>query len=355
MNTQNISDFFKSKTVLVTGAVGSVGSEVIKHLLQQDIHELRAVDQAESQLFFASQNYMHDKRFVAHQANIMSQHEMEHILQGVDYVFHTAALKHVPSCEISPNSAVETNILGMQNLIRCAKRCNIKKMLFTSSDKAVCPTNVMGSTKLIGERLLIAANQQSCSEAKTSYAITRFGNIAGSVGSVIPLFCKQIKQGNKITLTSDKMTRFMMSMQDAVSLVLESMVISQGSEIFVSKMPTLSIIDMTRVLIDLVAPVYGRDPKTVEIQVLGPRHGEKFFEELNSVTESLSMLENDKFLCVLPKSTPLDTPYYKSLGFVSSTKVYDSQSEIKLSPEEIKSFLLKEGVLPQDVFNFYNN
>lgn len=349
MSIQDVQLKFKDRVIAVTGAVGSVGSELVRQLLAMDIAELRAIDQDESGLFFAQQQYAGDNRLFTHQADIGNTYEVERALKGVDYLFHAAALKHVPSCEVSPISAVQTNIHGMLSLIQTAQHCGVKKMLFTSTDKAVCPTNVMGATKLIGERLLLSANQQAASDSDTKYAITRFGNVAGSRGSVIPLFCQQIKYGKAITLTDQRMTRFMMSMENAVSLVLESMTISKGGEIFISKMPTVGIADMARVLVKMVAPCYGRAPESNDIQITGARPGEKYYEELNSIPESAHMLENDRFLCVLPSSCPLDEEYYRHYGFVPSTHLYHSDKEDKMTDYEIEQFLLQDGVLPEEI------
>ena len=349
MSAENIREKFQGRTIAVTGAVGSVGSELVRQLLDFDIAELRAIDQDESGLFFAQQQYVGDARLITHQTDIGNIYEVERALKGVDYLFHAAALKHVPSCERSPISAVQTNIHGMLALIETAQRCKVKKMLFTSTDKAVCPTNVMGATKLIGERLLLSANQQSIHDHDTKYAITRFGNVAGSRGSVIPLFCQQIKQGKPITLTDTRMTRFMMSMKNAVNLVLESMFLSKGGEIFISKMPTVSIADMAHVLVKLVAPCYGKSPDDIEIRITGARPGEKYYEELNSIPESAHMLENQKFLCVLPAERALEDTYYTQFGFKPSSHLYHSDREEKLSNSDIEDFLLQDGVLPEKV------
>lgn len=349
MNSAKVREQFQGRIVAVTGAVGSVGSELVRQLLDMDVAELRAIDQDESGLFFAQQQYLGDKRLITHQSDIGNVYEMERALKGVEYLFHAAALKHVPSCEVSPISAVQTNVHGMLSLIQTAQHCGVKKMLFTSTDKAVCPTNVMGSTKLIGERLLLSANQQAASETDTKYAITRFGNVAGSRGSVIPLFCQQIKYGKPITLTDPRMTRFMMSMENAVSLVLESMTISKGGEIFISKMPTVGIADMARVLVNMVAPCYCRAPESISIQVTGARPGEKYYEELNSIPESAHMLENNNFLCVLPGNRSLQDEYYAQYGFEPSSHLYHSDKESKMTDGEIAEFLLQDGILPEKV------
>lgn len=349
----DILSFYKGKTVCITGAVGSVGTELVRQLLSLDVKMIRAVDQNESELFYAEQRYSEDSRFFPYQADIKNTDELERIFSDVDYVFHTAALKHVPSCERSPFSAVENNIQGIISVIKAAQSQNVKNVLFTSSDKAVNPTNVMGGTKLLGERLLVAANN-TFSSNHTKFSITRFGNIAGSRGSVIPLFCEQIKAGKNITLTSEKMTRFMMSMNDAVKLVLESMVYSQGGETFITKMPTIGIYDLTKVLIDMVAPYYGKKSQDIQITITGPRPGEKMWEELSSSEESRRLLEGEKYLCVLPCTAiitdELISGYFPILN-AQASHIYASNTEKCLSKEEIRHFLLKGKILPEEIIN----
>ena len=200
--------FFRGKVIVVTGGVGSVGTEIVRQLLNYDVAEVRAFDNNETEVFEAEQKYTDEPRFKAFQGDIINEWETLRIFSGADYVFHTAALKHVPSCERSPFSAIDTNIFGIKSIIRAAQRNRVKKVLFTSSDKAVNPTNVMGATKLLGERLFVAANHLSVGPSHgTCFAITRFGNIAGSRGSVIPIFSNQISKGDPVTITHNRMSR----------------------------------------------------------------------------------------------------------------------------------------------------
>jgi len=346
-----IQEFFASKTIVVTGGVGSVGSEIVRQLLKLDIKEVRVLDNNETSLFEAGQEYINDPRFKTYQTDITNEWETLRVFSGADYVFHTAALKHVPSCERSPFSAVDTNINGVASIIRATQQNGIKKALYTSSDKAVSPTNVMGASKLMGERLFIAANYMSVgSNNGTIFSNTRFGNIAGSRGSVIPLFCKQIERGGPVTLTDDRMSRFIMSLQDATQLVIESMVHAQGGETFITKMPAMRMIDLAQVLIKMVAPIYGRDPEEIEIKICGPRPGEKLWEELSTEEESRRILSGPRYLCVLPPTIGLSIEIeqqYDGLGLKRSSCIYNSESEPKLSKKEIADFLRIAGVLPK--------
>lgn len=349
----DIQKFFLNRTVVVTGGVGSVGSEIVRQLLELGVREVRALDNNETALFEAEQHYAHDIRFKAYQADIVNEWETLRVFSGADYVFHTAALKHVPSCERSPFSAVDTNIMGIKSIIRAAQRNGVKKVLFTSSDKAVSPTNVMGASKLLGERLFIAANYMSVGpDNGTVFSNTRFGNVAGSRGSVIPLFCNQIRQGGPVTLTDERMTRFIMSLEDATELVIESMVHARGGDTFITKMPSMGIADMTRVLIKMVAPLYGRKPEQVVVKVTGARPGEKMWEELSTDEESRRILEGERYLCVLPSANDIPADIeaqYKALGLKRANCIYNSHNEPKMSDEDIREFLMIEGVLPADV------
>jgi len=210
---------FKNKSVLVTGAVGTVGSELVRQLVAAGAGEVVCLDNNETDLFFLMEEYRASDNVRTHLADIRDGEELRKRMRGVDVVLHAAALKHVVLCEDSPDQAVRTNILGTQNVIEAALANNVERVIFTSSDKAVNPTNVMGTTKLMGERLMTAASTHSTG---TIFASTRFGNVLGSRGSVVPLFRRQIESGGPITLTDSEMTRFIMTVPEASALVLES-------------------------------------------------------------------------------------------------------------------------------------
>lgn len=353
-----VKDFFRDSVVVVTGGVGSVGSAVIKQLLELEVAEVRAFDHNESALFEAEHYYANEPRFQAFQGDITDEWETLRVFSGADFVFHAAALKHVPSCEKSPFSAVDVNILGIKSVIRAAQRNAIKRVVFTSSDKAVSPTNVMGASKLMGERLFVAANHMSVGPKKgTRFSNTRFGNVAGSRGSVIPLFCQQIKQGQDLTLTDERMTRFMMSLDSAASLVIESMVYARGGETFITKMPSMRIRDLAAVMIDVIAPFYGHRSEDIGIRIIGSRPGEKLWEELSTEEESRRILEGEDYLCVLPSANDIPADIenrYAALGLRRSSCVYNSEHEPKMTSDEIRCFLGLDNVLPSELQSLFS-
>lgn len=292
--------FFEGKRFLVTGASGSIGQQVLVDLLELGAKEIRCVDNNEEQLFLMDGHYADEPRYTSFVADIADSKLMPLLMEDIDYVIHAAALKHVPSCERAPGTAVNTNILGVQNIINSARMANVRKVLLTSSDKAVNPTNVMGTTKLMGERLITAANLVESKRSRTVFFSTRFGNVAGSRGSVIPLFNSQIKDGRDITLTDPNMTRFMMSMKEAVELVLASLVEGEGGEIFITKMPVVRIDDLANYMIDTLPEKYGHKKGDIKIKEIGVRPGEKLFEELMTSEEKNRAYDLGDLFVVLP-------------------------------------------------------
>jgi len=341
--------FFRDARVAVTGAAGTVGKELVRQLLNLPVVEVRALDNNENGLFFLEQRYRDDARFNAFLCDIREYDKLSRMFEGMTAVFHAAALKHVPSCERSPTEAVRTNILGVENVFRAALAKNVSKVLFTSSDKAVNPTNVMGTSKLMGERLITAANALTNGSNGPIFASTRFGNVAGSAGSVIPLFCEQIRDGRDLTLTHSDMTRFVMTLHEAVRLVMESMVLSRGGEVFVTKMPVARIRDLAVAVRELVAPVCGRRPEDVAIFETGPRPGEKFYEELISEEEIRRTYEIASMFVVLPAFRNIydDIDYvYPGLEPEPIEHVYNSSAESVMGEGELEEFLLQPSVLP---------
>ncbi len=352
-----VENFYAGARIAITGAAGTVGSELVRQLLELPVAEVRALDNNENGLFFLEQAHRGESRLHAFLCDVRELPKLERMLNGMDYVFHAAALKHVPLCERSPTEAVRTNILGVENVIRAAISTGVRKVLFTSSDKAVNPTNVMGTSKLMGERLITAANALTQAEHGPMFSSTRFGNVAGSAGSVVPLFCHQIASGGSVTLTHRDMTRFLMTLHEAVRLVLESMTLSRGGEVFVTKMPVARIEDIACALVDLLAPVYGRDSESVVIEEVGPRPGEKFYEELVSDEEVRRTFEIGELFTVLPAFRNI----YDNINFVYEgvelapiDRVYNSQTEDAMTREQLNSFLKLPGVLPKDVRNQLN-
>ena len=271
--------FYEKKQVAVTGAAGTVGKELVKMLLGYGVSRVFALDNNEGDLFYLSEQWRAEPRFEGFLCDIADLETLRFFLSGSDFVFHAAAYKNVPVCERSPSLAVRANIIGTENVIAAARYNNVKRVLFTSSDKAVNPTNVMGTTKLMGERLITAANTLNQGSG-TIFSSTRFGNVAGSRGSVVPVFINQIAGGGPITLTHRNMTRFIMTLEEATRLVLESMVLARGGEAFVTKMPVFKITDIAEIMVEELAPKFGFRASDIEIVDIGPRPGEKMYEEL---------------------------------------------------------------------------
>lgn len=340
----------KSKKILVTGAAGTIGSELIEQIINNDTDqtvEITGIDSNESELFFLEQKYVNNKNVKLFLSDIKNKDACYQYMEGIDIVFHTAALKHVTLCEKSPMQSVYTNIIGLQNMISAAEHHKIEKFIFTSSDKAVNPTNVMGTTKLMGERLVTAANSNQ-KEKRTIFASTRFGNVLGSNGSVIPIFKNQIKAKRDITLTDEKMTRFVMSTEDAVKLVIDSAFYAQGGEVFITKMPVIRIKDLAEVMISELAPKYGNDPESYRIQIIGSKPGEKLYEELMSAEETGRAVELDSYFSVLPAFRSIY--YHIEYGYENKTNnnvtnPYISELEIPMSKEELKIFLYKNKLI----------
>ncbi|MBE8233218.1 MAG: polysaccharide biosynthesis protein [Endozoicomonadaceae bacterium] len=339
-----------NKRILITGACGTVGSELVKALLKNKKYQPAAViglDNNESELFFIDQLYLNDPRASFHLADIRDRDVLTRAMQDIDIVFHAAALKHVILCERSPHEAVQTNILGCENIIYAAEANNVKKVIFTSSDKAVNPTNVMGTSKLMGERLMTAANGSSRNSA-TIFASTRFGNVLGSNGSVIPIFKQQIKNGGPITLTDTEMTRFIMTVEESVRLVIDSAIQAQGGEVFITKMPVLKISDLAEVMIALLAERYGYKSQDIEIKIIGSKPGEKLYEELMSDEETRRAIELEQYFSVLPAfrgfHRNIEYKYDSILNDVIDDPYVSSEAKM-MSQNEIKDFLLSNNLL----------
>jgi FlaA1/EpsC-like NDP-sugar epimerase len=344
--------FLDGKRVVVTGGAGSVGSELVEQLLRLPVDLVRVIDNNEGGIFQLSERYGRTNRCEFLFCDIRDDHELNRAFSGIDVCFHSAALKHVPSCEHSPFSAVQTNIIGTQQVIRASLRNHLSHVLITSSDKAVNPTNVMGTSKLMAERLFTAANALSEGAHRSVFSATRFGNVAGSQGSVIPLFCEQIRNGQDITLTHPEMTRFVMTLSDAAAMLIESMGWAKGGEIFVTKMPVLAIADLARVMVKLIAPLYGRSVADVTIRIIGQRPGEKIWEELNTDEEVRRTYDLGRYLVVEPALRNFyGTPEYVYEGVAKkpSERIYHSANEPSMSDVEIEQFLFRPSVLSREI------
>lgn len=340
--------FFKNKSILVTGACGTVGRELVRQLLEDSsVGELIGIDNNESELFFLEQRfqqYPHARFFLA---DVRDSYKLRRKMQGIDVVFHAAAFKHVILCERSPFEAVQTNILGVQNVINAAIDNKVELVVFTSSDKAVNPTNVMGTSKLMGERLMTAANS-NLRDGSPIFVSTRFGNVLGSRGSVIPIFREQIRRKGPVTLTDPDMTRFIMSISEAVRLVIDSAVLAKGGCVFVTKMPVIRIKDLAGIMIQELAPRYGYQPEEIGIEVVGTKPGEKMYEELLSLEEMRRTWELPRYFVVLPAFRRLYRRIEYNFTEVISKEIaqpYNSSNEAALSKKDLMLFLREHKLL----------
>jgi len=352
VNSQNgVEKKFSNKRILVTGACGTVGKELIRQLLKSsefNPQEVLGIDNNESEIFFLDQDYLEESRANFFLGDLRDKDTLIKVSKGVDIIFHAAALKHVVLCERSPFEAVQTNILGVQNIISAAFENGVEKVIFTSSDKAVNPTNVMGTSKLMGERLITAANSSSYSCNAPIFASTRFGNVLGSNGSVIPIFQKQIQLGGPVTLTDYDMTRFIMTIEQSARLVLESADLAKGGEVFITKMPVIKISTLAEAMIEELADGFGYSVNDIKVEVIGSKPGEKLYEELMSDEETRRSLELDNYFSVLPAFRGMysDIDYdYKNLKSDKVTNPYNSAKENPLSKAELKRFLLDNNLL----------
>ncbi len=344
----------KQKRVLVTGACGTVGSELVRQLLEDcGVGELIGLDNNESEIFFLEQRYSKFSNAHFFLGDVRDRDKLTKKLEGIDVVFHTAAFKHVILCERSPFEAVQTNILGVENVIRAACEKAVGHVIFTSSDKAVNPTNVMGTSKLMGERLMTAANSNRRGKCPI-FACTRFGNVLGSRGSVIPIFREQIRRGGPVTLTDPSMSRFIMSIQEAVGLVIDSLYLAKGGEVFITKMPVIRIQDLAEVMIRELAPVYLNRPEDIGIDVIGNKPGEKLFEELMNHEETRRAWELDRYFVVIPAFTTLygDIDYdYHNIKSKEVHNPYNSGNEHPLNQVQLTHFLRINNLL-QEIFEY---
>lgn len=336
------------KRVLITGVCGTVGKELLRQVLSLDPDEVIGLDNNESELFLMIEAHRAESGVRFCLGDIRDKSSMLGRMDGIDVVLHAASYKHVILCEESPRDAIQTNILGTQNVIDAAVENGVERVIFTSSDKAVNPTNVMGTSKLMAERLMAAANAAR-RRRRPIFASTRFGNVLGSRGSVIPVFRKQISSGGPVTLTDPRMSRFVMTLAEAARLVIDSVFLARGGEVFVTKMATVRIEDLARVMVDDLAPLSGHDPEGVEIEVIGTKAGEKLYEELLNDEEPRRTVELERYFVVLPafKGLYRDTNYdYPSKREDSAADhPYNSANETPMGREQLRAYLKEHGLL----------
>jgi FlaA1/EpsC-like NDP-sugar epimerase len=339
-------DGFRGKRILVTGGSGTVGSAIVRALLEYEPEVIRILDNDESRSFMLEQEFRGNKKLRYLIGDIRDKNRLYSAVRGVDIVFHAAALKHVASCEYNPFEAIKTNVVGLQNLIDVCIDENVSKVIFTSSDKATNPSNVMGTTKLLGEKLMTAANYYKGSH-DVRFSSIRFGNVLGSSGSIIPLFREQIRAGGPVTITDHNMTRFMMSESEAIGLIFRALSLMRGGEVFVLKMPVFRIADLIDVVVEDMAPRYGYKPADIRIQNIGVKPGEKPYEELMTEEESKRALETNDMFIILPEIPEVvqRSDYSFDGAARARTGRYTSRDITALGKNEIRNFLINVRLL----------
>jgi UDP-N-acetylglucosamine 4,6-dehydratase len=342
--------FFKDKNILITGGTGSIGSEIVRSLLKYEPKSIRVFSNSENEIWETKQRFKKDeKKIRLLLGDVRNFERVKKAMDGVDLVFHAAAIKHVPISEYNPIEAVEVNVLGLQNVIEAAIQHGVKRLINISTDKAVNPSTVMGATKMIGERLC-TSRQLSLGTHPIIISSVRFGNVLGSRGSIIPLIKDMILKDETIQLTDKNMRRFFMSVQQATELVLKSMLIAQGAEIFVLKMPTMCIKDLFEVIVENYASKVGKNPSSIKIEEVGIRPGEKIDEELISINEYPSCYDKGDMFVIYP---PDGADFIKEMPpralnkhpDAKNARFYNTKDAIPLNKDEIKQLLITEGFL----------
>jgi UDP-N-acetylglucosamine 4,6-dehydratase len=326
---------FAGATVMITGGTGSFGSTILKHFLALSVAEVRIVSRDEKKQDEQRRRFA-DGRIKHYVADVRDFRAMESVSRGVDLIYHTAALKQVPSCEFHPMEAVNTNIIGTHNVLDAAIRNGVQRVVCLSTDKAVYPINAMGMSKALMEKVMIAKSRVA-EGTRTVIAGTRYGNVLASRGSVVPLFMDQVRRGQPITLTDPAMTRFIMTLDEAAELCLNALQFGANGDIFVRKVPAITIENLTRA----VLAVMGRPDHPVRI--IGPRHGEKHYETLLSREELAVAEDRGDHFRVSPDNRTLNYDAYVSDGkvHVSGMEDFNSQNAQLLGVEEMTEILAR--------------
>jgi len=333
---------FHKETLLITGGTGSFGNAVLGRFLKTSLKEIRIFSRDEKKQDDMRKRYPND-RLKFYLGDVRDTHSVEQVMRGVDFVFHAAALKQVPSCEFHPMQAVRTNVLGTENVLEAAVRNRVKRVVCLSTDKAVYPINAMGISKAMMEKVMIAASR-NLEGTGTVICGTRYGNVMASRGSVIPLFVEQVLDGKPITLTDPSMTRFMMTLEDSVDLLLHAFIHGQNGDIFVQKAPAATVETLARAILAIMGK--GGHP----IRVIGTRHGEKLHEALLSKEERARAEDMGRYYRVAPDGRDLNyTKFFeageKRLTHAIHREDYNSANTRQLNVEDTKRLILKTGFM----------
>jgi len=334
---------FKNKVLLITGGTGSFGNAVLKRFLDSDIREIRIFSRDEKKQDDMRHQLQSDKvKFYI--GDVRDKRSVDKAMRGVDYIFHAAALKQVPSCEFFPVQAVYTNILGTENVLDSAIENKVKNVVVLSTDKAAYPINAMGISKAMMEKVAIAKGRALGEEAETTICCTRYGNVMASRGSVIPLWVEQLKAGNLITVTDPNMTRFMMTLDNAVDLVIYAFQKGHNGDLFVQKAPAATL----EVLVESLKQLYEMN---TEVKIIGTRHGEKLYETLVTREEMAKSIDMGKYYKIPCDNRDLNYDKFFIDGDekVSRIEDYHSHNTAQLDVEGMKKLLLKLSFICEDL------
>lgn len=334
---------FSGKTLLITGGTGSFGNAVLSRFLDSDIKEIRIFSRDEKKQD-DMRHHLQNPKVKFYIGDVRDKRSVDGVMPGVDYIFHAAALKQVPSCEFFPTQAVRTNVLGTENVLDSAIAHGVKNVVVLSTDKACYPINAMGISKAMMEKVAIAKGRALGHHAPTTICCTRYGNVMASRGSVIPLWIEQIKNGNDITITDPNMTRFMMTLNDAVDLVLYAFQHGDNGDLFVQKAPAATLEVLSQALLQL----YHSDSK---IRIIGTRHGEKLYESLVTREEMAKAEDMGGYYRIPCDDRDLNYDKYFSEGQekVSKLEDYHSHNTQRLDVEGMKQLLLKLDIIQNDL------
>jgi UDP-N-acetylglucosamine 4,6-dehydratase/5-epimerase len=338
---------FKNKILLISGGTGSFGGSVLRRFLATDIKEIRIFSRDELKQDDMRKFYNNDKlKFYI--GDVRDKNSIDDAMRGVDYVFHAAALKQVPSCEFYPMQAVKTNVIGTENLLNSAIAAGVKKVIALSTDKAVYPINAMGISKAMMERVIIAKGRNI---KDTMIACTRYGNVMASRGSVIPLFIDQVKNGKPITITDPNMTRFMMTLDDAVDLVLFAFENGQSGDIFVQKAPAATV----ELLAHTMKKILGAPDH--KVKTIGTRHGEKLYETLLTKEEMVKAIDMGEYYRIPADTRDLNYNQFFEEGeeVVTEAGEYHSHNTHRLNEDELAELLLNLREIKDDLKEFQKN
>ncbi|WP_276133830.1 polysaccharide biosynthesis protein [Polluticoccus soli] len=333
---------FDNKTLLITGGTGSFGNAVLEKFINSDFSEIRIFSRDEKKQDDLRKKY-NDKRIKFYIGDVRDYSSVDAAVNGANYIFHAAALKQVPSCEFFPMEAIKTNVIGTENVLDAAVKHNVENIVVLSTDKAVYPINAMGMSKALMEKVMVAKSRR-ITNGKIILSGTRYGNVMASRGSVIPLFMDQIKAGKPITITDPNMTRFMMTLEDAVELVMFAFHKAKPGDIFVQKAPACTV----EVLALALKELYNASN---EIRVIGTRHGEKLYETLVNREEMAKARDLGDYYCIPADERDLNYENYFSQGELKVSKVeeYHSHNTEQLDVEGIKKLLLKLPAVRADL------